>query len=191
MPDSITVDSTPSKSGAFNQREQSYSAAQRSIRICQNFKVWHTRYSGICTCKTQQIVVHYLTHLPIISQHATIVHSYGRIPLEGIPLDLGLSSMQLSAAEWGFSFQHEGPFELRFDPNSPTNAADLVNNLSRGQLADLLCRFGEERRSRAIARAVVAARPLHTTRQLADTIGNCETDLQDRTHSLERWAVSI
>jgi 16S rRNA (cytosine1402-N4)-methyltransferase len=104
------------------------------------------------------------------SQLATIAHSHDFVPVHGILLDLGLSSMQLGDAERGFSFQNEGPLDMRYDPNGPTTAADLVNNLSQSELADLLYRFGEERRSRSIARAIVAARPIHSTRELADVV---------------------
>jgi 16S rRNA (cytosine1402-N4)-methyltransferase len=104
------------------------------------------------------------------SQLATIAHSYDFVPVHGILLDLGLSSMQLGDAERGFSFQNEGPLDMRYDPNGPTTAADLVNNLSQSELADLLYRFGEERRSRSIARAIVAARPIHSTHELADVV---------------------
>ncbi len=104
------------------------------------------------------------------SQLATIAHSYDFVPVHGILLDLGLSSMQLGDAERGFSFQNEGPLDMRYDPSGPTTAADLVNNLSQSELADLLYRFGEERRSRSIARAIVAARPVHSTRELADVV---------------------
>jgi 16S rRNA (cytosine1402-N4)-methyltransferase len=103
-------------------------------------------------------------------QVARIAHSYDFVPVHGIVFDLGLSSMQLSVAERGFSFQGEGPLDMRYDPSSHTTAADLVNSLSQDELADLLYRFGEERRSRAIARAIVAARPLHSTRELADVV---------------------
>ncbi len=104
------------------------------------------------------------------AQLATIARNYDFLPVHGILLDLGLSSIQLSAAQRGFSFQSEGPLDMRYDPGGPTTAADLVNNLSRSELADLLYRFGEERRSRAIARAIVAVRPLYTTRELADVV---------------------
>jgi 16S rRNA (cytosine1402-N4)-methyltransferase len=104
------------------------------------------------------------------SQLATIAHSYDFVPVHGILLDLGLSSMQLGDAERGFSFQNEGPLDMRYDPSGPTTAADLVNNLSQSELADLLYRFGEERRSRRIARAIVAARPVHNTRELAEVV---------------------
>ena len=103
-------------------------------------------------------------------QVARIANSHNFIPAHGILLDLGLSSMQLSVVERGFSFQAEGPLDMRYDPSGPYTAADLVNSLPQDELADMLYRFGEERRSRAIARAIVAARPLHTTRELADVI---------------------
>jgi len=101
---------------------------------------------------------------------AHIADSYDFVPVQGIMFDLGLSSMQLNAAERGFSFQGDGPLDMRYDPSGPTTAADLVNNLSQDELADVLYRYGEERRSRAIARAIIAARPLHTTRELADVV---------------------
>ena len=90
--------------------------------------------------------------------------------VDGILLDLGLSSMQLGTPERGFSFQQDTPLDMRFDPASSTTAADLVNNLPQDELADLIYRYGEERASRRIARAIVKARPLQTTRQLATVI---------------------
>jgi 16S rRNA (cytosine1402-N4)-methyltransferase len=91
-------------------------------------------------------------------------------PVHAILLDLGLSSLQLGSVERGFSFQSEGPLDMRYDPSGGATAADLVNRLSQNELADLLYGFGEERRSRAIARAIVAARPLYTTQELADLV---------------------
>jgi len=90
--------------------------------------------------------------------------------VDGILLDLGLSSMQLDTPERGFSFQHDAPLDMRFDPASPTSAADLVNTLPQDELADLIYHYGEERASRRIAQAIVKARPLRTTRQLATVI---------------------
>lgn len=104
------------------------------------------------------------------AQLAHVARRYNFLAVHGIVLDLGLSSIQLSTVERGFSFQSEGPLDMRYDPSGPTTAADLLNNLSQNELADLLYHFGEERRSRAIARAIVAARPLHTTRELADLV---------------------
>ena len=90
--------------------------------------------------------------------------------VDGILLDLGLSSMQLESAERGFSFQREGPLDMRFDQTSGRNAAELVNELDAEALADILWRYGEERRSRRIARAIEQARPVTTTTQLAEIV---------------------
>jgi len=101
---------------------------------------------------------------------AEILHEIGWSKVDGILLDLGLSSMQLDSPERGFSFQQDAPLDMRFDPASPTTAADLVNALQGDELADLIFRYGEERASRKIAQAIVRARPLQTTRQLAAVI---------------------
>lgn len=91
--------------------------------------------------------------------------------VDGILIDLGLSSMQLDQAERGFAFRQDGPLDMRFDPTAPgPTAADLVNTLSESALADLFWQLGEEPDSRRIARAIVAGRPFVTTQQLADVI---------------------
>jgi len=90
--------------------------------------------------------------------------------VDGVLLDLGLSSIQLDTASRGFSFQVEAPLDMRFDPEGEVSAADLVNQLGEAELADLLYRFGEERRARQVARAIVAARPITTTIQLARVV---------------------
>ncbi|MBN1937598.1 MAG: 16S rRNA (cytosine(1402)-N(4))-methyltransferase RsmH [Anaerolineae bacterium] len=94
----------------------------------------------------------------------------GLVPADGVLLDLGLSSMELAAAERGFSFQSDGPLDMRFDPRGLTTAADLVNELPERDLADLIYRYGEEPASRAIARAIVGARPIHSTTRLAEIV---------------------
>ena len=90
--------------------------------------------------------------------------------VDGILLDLGLSSMQLDTQTRGFSFQTEAPLDMRFDPAGRVCAADLVNNLDESELAELLFHFGEEQRSRQVARAIVRARPIQTTTQLAQVV---------------------
>lgn len=93
-------------------------------------------------------------------------------PLDGILLDLGVSSYQLDTAERGFSFRLEGPLDMRMGTEGPS-AADLVNNLPERDLVDILFRYGEERHSRAIVRAILkhrTERPYQTTRELAETI---------------------
>jgi 16S rRNA (cytosine1402-N4)-methyltransferase len=90
--------------------------------------------------------------------------------VDGILMDLGLSSRQLSDPERGFSFSQDGPLDMRMNRSQTTTAADLVNHLPQEELADLIWRYGEERHSRRIARAIVAARPLIKTKQLADLV---------------------
>lgn len=95
--------------------------------------------------------------------------------LDGVVLDLGVSSMQLDLAERGFSFMRDGPLDMRMSQSGPS-AADLVANLEEVQLADILFQFGEERASRRIAKAIVKARaeePITTTLQLASIVEGC------------------
>ena len=92
--------------------------------------------------------------------------------VNGIVLDLGLSSRQLDKAERGFSFMHDGLLDMRFNTNKGDSAADLINNLSETELANIFYKYGEERRSRRIAKAIVLARPLRTTGELAGLIAN-------------------
>ena len=101
---------------------------------------------------------------------AAVARSAGFDRVDGVLLDLGLSSRQLAAAERGFAFQREGPLDMRLDPRRGTTAADLVNDLPEADLADLIRRYGEERHARRIARAIVAARPLTTTAELAQVV---------------------
>ena len=91
-------------------------------------------------------------------------------PVHGVLLDLGLSSLQLDRAERGFSFQQEGPLDMRFSRGQELTAAQIVNEYPERELADVLWRFGEESQSRRIARRIVARRPLQTTTQLAKVV---------------------
>ena len=93
-------------------------------------------------------------------------------PVDGVVLDLGVSSMQLDQAERGFSFQKDGPLDMRMGDSGPS-AADLVNEADEAEIADILYHYGEERASRRIARAIVAARPFETTLQLVQVIERC------------------
>ena len=88
---------------------------------------------------------------------------------DAVTFDVGVSSMQLDRPERGFSFQHDGPLDMRMGNDGPT-AADLVNTLEEGALADILYRYGDEPASRRIARALVAARPVTTTAELAGVV---------------------
>ena len=95
--------------------------------------------------------------------------------LDGVVLDLGVSSMQIDMAERGFSFQKDGPLDMRMS-QSGESAADIVNEASEDRLADILYHYGEERASRRIARFIVAARtdnPITTTLRLAEIVSKC------------------
>ncbi|MCB0185128.1 MAG: 16S rRNA (cytosine(1402)-N(4))-methyltransferase RsmH [Caldilineaceae bacterium] len=99
-----------------------------------------------------------------------IATATGFTEVDGILLDLGVSSFQLETASRGFSFTQDGPLDMRFDPTVGESAADIVNEWSAEELADLIYRYGEERRSRRIARYLVNHRPFTTTLALAEAI---------------------
>ena len=90
--------------------------------------------------------------------------------IDGLLADIGVSSLQLDNAARGFSFQAEGPLDMRMDPHSERTAEQVVNHLDERQLADVIYEFGEERRSRRIARAICRSRPIRSTAHLADVI---------------------
>lgn len=90
--------------------------------------------------------------------------------LDAVILDIGISSNQLDNPERGFSFDREGPLDMRMNTTAEVSAADLVNDLSKHELADIFWRYGEERKSRQYAEAIVSARPLRTTRELVEVI---------------------
>ncbi len=106
--------------------------------------------------------------------------------VDGIVLDLGASSMQFDMPERGFSFLQDAPLDMRFGPHIPQTAADLVNKYSERELADLIYQYGEERESRKIARAIVKARPIHTTRELVAAIESVSPRRGDRVHPATR-----
>ena len=90
--------------------------------------------------------------------------------VDGILADIGVSSLQLDDAGRGFSFQADGPLDMRMDPRGERTAEQVVNHLDERQLADVIYEFGEERRSRRIARAICRSRPIRSTAHLADVI---------------------
>jgi 16S rRNA (cytosine1402-N4)-methyltransferase len=98
--------------------------------------------------------------------------SFDMAPLDGVVLDIGVSSMQIDEASRGFSFRFDGPLDMRMGAAGPS-AADIVNEAEEGLIANILYHYGEERRSRAVARAIIEARrkaPIETTKQLADLV---------------------
>jgi len=93
----------------------------------------------------------------------------GVAQVDGVTLDIGVSSMQLDQAERGFSFQSDAPLDMRMSRDGQS-AADFVNNADEAEIADVLYHYGEEPKSRRVARAIVAARPIERTGQLADVV---------------------
>lgn len=100
----------------------------------------------------------------------SICIKYDFFPVHGILFDLGLSSSQLNGSGRGFSFQHDAPLDMRFNPGQKTTAADIVNTASEVKLAGIIRTYGEENQSRRIARFIVNERPIETTGQLARII---------------------
>ncbi len=109
---------------------------------------------------------------------------------DGVLLDLGLSSLQLDDPARGFAFRHDGPLDMRFDPGAALTAAEIVNEWPLEALADLIYEYGEERRSRRIAQAIGAARPIRTTRELAEVVaravGGRRSQPREKTHPATR-----
>jgi 16S rRNA (cytosine1402-N4)-methyltransferase len=105
------------------------------------------------------------------------------IAVDGILIDLGLSSRQLASAERGFSFRLDGPLDMRFDTSSGVTAAELLNTLDESALSEILRSYGEVRQNRKVARAIVEARPIRTTRQLAELVAQLDTRERRRGYS--------
>lgn len=109
-------------------------------------------------------------HQSLFSQLAGVLTEEKIPQLDGLLVDLGISRYQLTEGERGFSLMSDGPLDMRMDRSVPGTAADLVNFTPEKELANLIYEYGEERRSRQIARAIVRARPIQTTGQLAKLI---------------------
>ena len=112
--------------------------------------------------------------------------------VDGVLADIGVSSLQLGDAARGFSFQAEGPLDMRMDPHGERTADQVVNQLDESDLADLIYEFGEERRSRRIARAIVRSRPIRTTAHLAQVISAASRSMNlERIHPATRTFQAI
>ena len=106
--------------------------------------------------------------------------------VDGILLDLGISSMQLDTPERGFSFREDGPLDMRFDPDQPLTAADLLNGSTREDLADIIFSYGEEKLARKIADAIIANRPLVCTKDLAEIVKKVARNPKSKIHPATR-----
>ncbi|MFZ3265561.1 MAG: 16S rRNA (cytosine(1402)-N(4))-methyltransferase RsmH [Terriglobales bacterium] len=122
--------------------------------------------------------------------HASFAEVAKRIApstIDGLLADLGVSSLQLQDPERGFSFQAEGPLDMRMNPMSGDTAEQVVNHIDERELADVIYEFGEERRSRRIARAIVRSRPIRTTTQLVEVVSAAARSMKhERIHPATR-----
>ena len=121
--------------------------------------------------------------------HGSFAEIGGRVApasLDGLLADLGVSSLQLSDPARGFSFQAEGPLDMRMNPMSGETAEQVVNHIDERELADVIYEFGEERRSRRIARAIVRSRPIRTTKELVEVIAAATRSMKLGQHKYER-----
>lgn len=115
-----------------------------------------------------------------------ICQAHGLSQVDGVLLDLGISSLQLDDSDRGFSFRFDAPLDMRFNPAQTTTAAELLNTLDENQLASLLREYGEERHSRLIAQRIISHRPISTTRQLVDIIEHIPGMIPGRIHPATR-----
>jgi 16S rRNA (cytosine1402-N4)-methyltransferase len=118
---------------------------------------------------------------------SSISRHFGQGSLDGMLADFGVSSLQLDEARRGFSFMADGPLDMRQDTRSGLTAAQVVNEASERELADLIYEYGDERRSRRIARAIVRGRPVTTTGQLSRIVASAAPAMkQDKIHPATR-----
>jgi 16S rRNA (cytosine1402-N4)-methyltransferase len=128
---------------------------------------------------------------PTIELHhasfADFANDQRRTTYDGILADVGVSSLQFGNPARGFSFQAEGPLDMRMNPQAELTAEQVVNHIDERELADVIYEFGEERRSRRIARAIVRSRPIRTTVQLADVVSAAARPMKhERIHPATR-----
>ncbi|MEO5599054.1 MAG: 16S rRNA (cytosine(1402)-N(4))-methyltransferase RsmH [Novosphingobium sp.] len=119
--------------------------------------------------ETGEVPPRLVLHPRRFSEMVAALTAAGIAHVDGLVMDIGVSSMQLDQPTRGFAFSSDGPLDMRMAQDGPS-AADFLNNAAEGDIADVLFRYGEERQSRRVARAIVAARPLTTTGELAHVV---------------------
>jgi 16S rRNA (cytosine1402-N4)-methyltransferase len=125
--------------------------------------------AGSAWPETRETPPRLVLHPRRFSEMVSALADAGIARVDGIAMDIGVSSMQLDQPARGFAFAADGPLDMRMSQDGPS-AAEFVNSAGEGEIADVLFRYGEERQSRRVARAIVAARPLETTGQLAQVV---------------------
>jgi 16S rRNA (cytosine1402-N4)-methyltransferase len=167
-PDGLYVDATVGEGGHSEALLAASAPSGRVIGIDRDSEVLEV---------ARRRLAPYAARLHLMHGHAVVIRDsldvVGISQVDGILLDLGISSYQLDTSERGFSFSREGPLDMRMDRTATQTAAMLVNSLAETELLDVIQRYGEERWARRIARAIVRARrraPLRTTQELATLI---------------------
>jgi 16S rRNA (cytosine1402-N4)-methyltransferase len=126
---------------------------------------------------------------------ASFVKEIGWLFVDGIILDLGVSSIQLDTKERGFSFLYNAPLDMRFGDQTSFNAADLVNSLAENDLANIIWKYGEEKYSRKIARIICQNRPINTTFELANLVkkayGNQYSQIHPATRTFQAIRIAV
>lgn len=125
--------------------------------------------AGLAWPETRESPPRLVIHPRRFSEMLAALAEAGVAQVDGVVMDIGVSSMQLDQPERGFAFSSDGPLDMTMSRSGP-NAADFVNTAPEGEIADVLYKYGEERQSRRVARAIVAARPLATTGELAHVV---------------------
>ena len=151
-----------------------YAAAILDAADC---RVWGIDRDREAVAHAAALVRRYSGRLTVVAGRFSamdrLLGTHGVTAVDGVTFDLGVSSMQIDDPERGFSFRADGPLDMRMDPESDDSAAEVVNTLTEGELADIIARYGEERRARRVAQAIVAARrerPIERTLQLAEIV---------------------
>lgn len=125
--------------------------------------------AGLAWPETREDPPRLVIHPRRFSEMLASLAEAGIAQVDGVVMDIGVSSMQLDQVERGFAFSSDGPLDMTMSQSRP-NAADFLNTAAEGDIADVLYQYGEERQSRRVARAIVAARPLTTTGELAHVV---------------------
>ena len=125
--------------------------------------------------------------------HTTYAHYLSEIEttFNGILLDVGVSSHQLDTPQRGFSFQHDGPLDMRMNPENGLSASEWIDRIELKKLTEILFKFGEEPRARQIARAIIEGRPWQTTKALADCVARASGYKNSKTHPATRTFQAI
>ena len=163
--DGIYIDGTIGAGGHANQILSMLSPKGRLIGIDRDeeaLKICEKRFSSF----KNLVSLHHTSYDNI----KKILDELGIQKVDGMLLDLGLSSLQLNSESRGFSFKKNGRIDMRFDKNQDTTAADLIKSLSESELADIIFQFGEERRSRRISKAIKQSPKLLTTNDIIEAI---------------------